>query len=79
MLTIEDIMQVKSDMEEESYLTCSDLFIERLRQKEDEKFDAVARALKGENIVPDWFKSGKQTPNTPPNTDGEGGFTNSNV
>jgi len=47
MLTIQDILTVKSEMEEEGFIACTDLYIERLRAKEDEKNDLLAKAFEG--------------------------------
>lgn len=53
MLTIQDIMQVKTEMEEESYLTCSDMFIERLKDLSDQKHDEMAKGLKATDVMYD--------------------------
>ncbi len=80
MLTINEILTLKVEMEEEGFITCSDLFIERLRALEDEKNDAIATALQAKDVVGDWFKgSSASSGNTPINTDGEGGYINPNA
>ena len=46
MLTINDILKVKKEMEDNSMIACSDEFISELRNLEDNLADAIAEELK---------------------------------